>query len=46
MGKAITLKEVARYVGCSISTLSRYENNKRDITQLQKRLYKEYIENK
>lgn len=46
MGKAITLEEVADYVGFSISMISKYENYKREMSDYKVALYKEYIENK
>ena len=46
MGKAITLEEIAKYVGFSISMISKYENYKREMSDYKVALYKEYIENK
>ena len=46
MGKAITLEEIAKYVGFSISMISKYENYKREMSDYKIELYKQYIENK
>lgn len=46
MGKAITLKEVAEYVGFSFSMISKYELGHKDMEDYRVARYKEYIENK
>ena len=46
MSKAITLKEVSAYVGFSLSMISKYENNHKDMEDYRVARYKEYIENK
>lgn len=46
MGKAITLKEIAKVVDYSLSMVSKYENGCRDMTSDRIKLYREYITNK
>ncbi len=46
MGKNITLKEVGEYVGFTLSMISKYENNHKDMEDYRIARYKEYIENK
>lgn len=43
--KKIRLKEIADYIGCSISLLSMYENNQLDIDTEKERKYIEFITN-
>lgn len=43
--KKIRLKEIAEYIGCSISLLSMYENNQLDIDPEKERKYVEFITN-
>lgn len=43
-GLKIKLREVAKYIGCSISLISRYENNDINISDTKEYLYKEYID--
>lgn len=46
LGKRIKLQDVAKYVGCSNSTISRLENEKNySIIKQKVKKYKEYIEN-
>ena len=46
MGKGIILEDIAEYVGYSVSMISLYENEKRDMNLHRVKLYKQYIENK
>ena len=46
MGKGIILKDIAKYVGFSVSMVNKYENGQRDMNDDKVKLYKEYIENK
>ena len=41
----IRLKELAKYIGCSISLLSRYENYDIEMSDAKEYLYKQYIDN-
>ncbi|WP_254636122.1 helix-turn-helix domain-containing protein [Lysinibacillus sp. GbtcB16] len=41
--KKITLKELADFIGCSISLLSLYENNKVSLDTIKQQKYKQYI---
>ncbi|HHV73422.1 MAG TPA: helix-turn-helix transcriptional regulator [Thermoanaerobacterium sp.] len=43
--KNLKLKDVAKYVGCSVSILSRFENGVCNISPDKERKYIEYIEN-
>lgn len=43
--KGITLKQVAKYVGCSVSMLSLYENGRCNMDVNKKVKYKEFITN-
>lgn len=43
--KKIRLREIAKYIGCSIALLSRYENNELDMKEEKIKLYKFYIDN-
>ena len=45
-GKDITLEEVSRVIGSSISMISRHENNKRDLSNEKLEAYKKYIAKK
>lgn len=45
ISKEIKLEEVSKIVGYSISTISRYENCKRDMDSESVKMYQEYIEN-
>lgn len=45
-GKGIILKEIAEYVGYSISMISHFENNQKDMDDYRIARYKEYIEQK
>lgn len=45
-GKGIILKEVAEYVGLSISMVNQHENGKKNMAEDSVRAYKHYIENK
>ncbi|QUH20219.1 helix-turn-helix domain-containing protein [Alkaliphilus sp. B6464] len=42
--KKIKLKDVAKEIGISTGTVSRYENNKREMTEEHIQKYKKYIE--
>lgn len=44
--KKITLEQLSNYLDISISTISRYENDIKSMTQEQVKKYIEYIENK
>ena len=44
--KGITTIELAQHIGCSQSLISRYENNKRKMSEQKVRAYKSYIEEK
>jgi len=44
--KKITLKELAEYIGCSISLLSLFENEKVDMDAIKRQKYRQYIINK
>ncbi|UNT53521.1 helix-turn-helix domain-containing protein [Lysinibacillus capsici] len=44
--KKITLKELADFIGCSISLLSLYENNKVSLDTIKQQKYKQYITDK
>lgn len=46
ISKDITLTEIANSIYCSVSLLSKYENNKADMKQEKIEVYKQYIENK
>lgn len=41
--KRITLKELSEHIGCSISLLSLYENNKVSLDTIKQQKYKQYI---
>lgn len=43
--KNIKLKDVAKHIGCSVSILSRFENNVCNMSPDKERKYIEYIEN-
>ncbi|MET3658659.1 XRE family transcriptional regulator [Sporosarcina psychrophila] len=43
--KRIKLSEIAKYIGCSIALLSKYENNLVAMESIKVRKYKEYILN-
>ena len=43
--KKIRLKEIAEYIGCSVSLLSIYENNQIDMDSDKERKYIEFIQN-
>ncbi|WP_234404918.1 helix-turn-helix domain-containing protein [Paenibacillus bouchesdurhonensis] len=42
--KKITLREIAEYIGCSVSLISQYENGSNRILPDKVRKYKRYIE--
>lgn len=46
IAKKITLKEIADEIGCSIALVSKYENEKRNMSSDKVKQYEEYIENK
>ena len=46
MRKKITLKEVSKYVGCSLSLINKWENGHLEMPTENIKKYKEYIENK
>lgn len=46
MRKGIKLKEIADYVDCHLSLISKYENNKVDLNLEMKKRYEEYIRSK
>ncbi len=45
MRKKITLKEVAKHVGCSISYINKWENGHLHMNPEWEKRYKDYIEN-
>lgn len=44
--KGITLKEIARYIGCSIPMVSMYERSEREFSATNKQKYEDYITQK
>lgn len=46
IAKDITLTEIANVMQCSVSLLSKYENDKADMKQEKIEVYKQYVENK
>lgn len=46
MRKKIILKEVAKYVGCSVSLINKWENGHLEMPTENVKRYREYIENK
>lgn len=44
--KKITHKELAKYIGCSQSLISRYETGECGMTKEKKEKYREYIDKK
>lgn len=46
MGKGIILKDIAKYVGYSISMINKYENEHREMAEDKVIRYREYIINK
>lgn len=42
--KGITLRQIADYIGCSVSLLSFYERNKRHLNAAMQQKYQEFIE--
>lgn len=46
ISKDITLTEIANSICCSLSLLSKYENNKANMDIEKVRLYQQYIDNK
>ena len=44
--KRILLKDIAKYVGCSIAHISRWENNLNIMVQEKEQKYYEYIDSK
>lgn len=43
--KKIKLQQVADYIGCSVPTLSNYENDRYDLKRIWKDKYREFIMN-
>ncbi|EHL78972.1 helix-turn-helix domain-containing protein [Bacillus smithii] len=43
--KGIKLKDLAKYVGCSIALLSKYESGKSGMKKEKVELYREFIDN-
>lgn len=46
ISKDITITEIAKEIYCSVSLISKYENNKADMKQEKIEQYQQYIDNK